>query len=143
MVLAGNNINDITTVKESLNTSFCIKNLGKLKYFLGLEIARSREGFHICQRKYALDILKNIGMLGAKPVATPMQKQSDRLFNQEDEIHDITTYRRTIGRLPYLVNTRPNICFVVQFLSQYIQRPSMYHCQAMQRVLRYIKTSPA
>ena len=139
--LAGNNINDITTVNKSINVAFYIKDLGKFKYFMGLEIARSREGIHICQRKYVLDILKDIGMLGAKLVATPMQKQSDRLFNQEDVIHDITTYGRTIGHLLYLVSTQPNICFSVLFLSQYVHKPSTYHHQAMQRVLRYIKTS--
>ena len=104
-----NNINDIITVNESLNATFCIKDLGKLKYFLGLEIARSQKGIHICQRKYAFNILKDTDMLGAKPIVTPMQKQSYRLFNQEDEIHDITTYRKTIGRLLYLVNTQADI----------------------------------
>ena len=48
------------------------KDLGELKYLLGLEVARSKKGIHLCQRKYALDILKENGMLGSKPCFTPL-----------------------------------------------------------------------
>ena len=55
-----------------LDQTFKIKDLGNLKYFLGLEIARSSAGIHLCQRKYTLDILFDSGMLGCRPNATPM-----------------------------------------------------------------------
>ena len=58
-------------------------------------------------------------------------------------VHNITLYRRIIGRLLYLVNTRPDISFSVQFLSQFVQAPSKLHHQAVQRILRYIKSFPA
>ena len=58
-------------------------------------------------------------------------------------MHDISTYQRIIGRLPYLVNTRHDISFFVQCFSQFVQAPTKLHHQATQRVLNYIKFSPA
>jgi len=59
IILAGNCMNGIKEIKNQLHTTFKIKDLGQLKYFLGLEISKTHEGIHICQRKYALDILAN------------------------------------------------------------------------------------
>jgi len=75
IILISDDMHEINTVKNLLNATFKIKDLGKLKYFLGLEIARTREGIHLCQKKYALEILDDAGMLGAKPATTPMQKK--------------------------------------------------------------------
>jgi uncharacterized membrane protein YciS (DUF1049 family) len=55
------------------NDKFRLKDLGPLKYFLGLEIARSIEGIFVCQRKYALEILEDLGLLASKPVNFPIE----------------------------------------------------------------------
>ena len=62
----------IQRLKQHLFNHFQTKELGKLKYFLGLEIAQSTSGVVMSQRKYALNILEEIGMLECKPVNTPM-----------------------------------------------------------------------
>ena len=59
-------------MKRYLQNSFRTKDLGKLRYFLGIEVERSKEGISLSQMKYVLDILKEIGLLGSKPVETPM-----------------------------------------------------------------------
>ena len=130
ILIAGNNMNEINKVKSFLNASFEIKDLGNLKFFLGLEVARTKKGIHICQRKYALDILADASMLNAKPATTPMVKKNEKLFEQNYSVHDITAYRRIIGRLLYLVHTRPDISFSIQFLSQFVQAPTKLHHQA-------------
>jgi len=66
ILIVGNNANDINTVKDSLNTTFKIKDLGPLKFFLGLEIVRTVKGIHVCQCKYALEILADVGDVECK-----------------------------------------------------------------------------
>jgi len=70
VILAGNSIFEFTFIKSVLHDAFKIKDLGQLKYFLGLEVAHSKSGISLCQRKYCLDLLEDSGLLGSKPVST-------------------------------------------------------------------------
>ena len=142
IILAGNHLSDIEQITQSLDDTFKVKNLGNLKYFLGLEIARSSEGIHVSQRKYALDILADSGLLASKACATLITKDTKGLFEGGVPLKDITPYQRLIGRLLYLTNTRPDIGYVAQFLSQFIQSPTKEHLATANRVLRYIKAAP-
>ena len=75
IILTGNNLKTITHITKLLDQTFSIKDLGILKFFLGLEVARSSHGIQgscSCQRKYVLDILSDSGMLGSRPTSTPM-----------------------------------------------------------------------
>lgn len=113
LVLAGNDMSEIEQVKHYLDHKFSIKDLGKLKFFLGFEVARSTKGITMYQRKYALDLLNDTGLLGAKPCTTPMDSTLKRQKNSGTPLTDITAYRCLIGRLLYLTHTRPDICFLV------------------------------
>ena len=73
MVLTGNDEEEIQRLKQSLAQEFEIKDLGYLKYFLGIEVARSRHGIFLSQRKYILDLLKETGMLGCKAIDNPIE----------------------------------------------------------------------
>lgn len=53
ILVTGNNLNQIIETKAALHKMFKIKYLGELKYFLGIEFARSKEGTMMHQRKYA------------------------------------------------------------------------------------------
>jgi len=144
VILAGNSLVEIDKIKASLHEAFRIKDLGSLKYFLGFEVARSTKGIHLCQRKYALDILSETGMLDCKPCQTPLMNNTKILFDKTAEpVNDPDSYRRLIGKLLYLTNSRPDICYSVHLLSQFVQAPTIYHQQAAQHILRYLKTSPA
>jgi len=70
-VLLGNDLIEIQGITELLDNAFKIKDLGELRCFLGFEVARKHVGINLCQRKYALDILSDAGMLGSKPASTP------------------------------------------------------------------------
>ncbi|RVW12305.1 Retrovirus-related Pol polyprotein from transposon RE2 [Vitis vinifera] len=102
---------------------YLTKDLGKLKYFLGIEIAQSSFGVVLSQRKYALDILEETG--------------------QGEPLGDPGRYRRLVGNLNYLTITRPDISFPVSVVSQFLQSPCDSHWDAVIRILRYIKSTPS
>jgi hypothetical protein len=139
ILIASNDMPSVHALKESLHAEFKLKDLGPLKYFLGLEVARSTKGISLCQRKYALDILSDSGLLASKPVATPMEQNLKMSQSTGDLLDDPSIYRRLVGRLLYLTVTRPDISYSVQKLSQFMSRPTNAHLTAANRVLRYIK----
>jgi hypothetical protein len=143
IVLASNDSSAISNITNLLNAQFKLKDLGILKFFLGLEIARTSLGISVCQRKYALEILEDSGLLASKPVKFPMDPNAK--FSRLDGplLSDPTTYRRLVGRLLYLTITRPDLSYCVQTLSQFMSAPCQSHMNAAYRVLRYLKSNPS
>ena len=142
IVITGNDQDGIQKLKQHLFTHFQTKDLGKLKYFLGIEIAQSSSGVVLSQRKYALDILEETGMLDCKPVDTPMDPNVKLVPGQGESFGDPGRYRRLVGKLNYLTITRPDISFPVSVVSQFLQSPCDSHWDAVIRILRYIKSTP-
>lgn len=136
VVLASSDVNQIQQIKDHLHSVFQIKDLGNLRFFLRLEVARNHKGIAVNQRKYALDLLTETGFLSSKPMKTPMIQTLKLCQNDGEPLADNTQYRRLIGKLLYLTITRPDICFAVQQLSQFLDKPTTIHLQAAHRVLR-------
>ncbi|RVW45970.1 Soluble starch synthase 3, chloroplastic/amyloplastic [Vitis vinifera] len=111
IILSGNDMEELQNLKKYLSEEFEIKDLGNLKYFLGMEVARSRKGIVVSQRKYILDLLKETGMLGCKLIDTPMDSQKKLGIEKESTPVDRGRYQRLVGRLIYLSHTRPDIGF--------------------------------
>ena len=141
ILITGNDLKAVYTLKRFLHSHFRIKDLGDLKYFLGIEVSRSQKGIAISQRKYTLEILKDGGILGAKPVNFPME-QNTKLSDAGDLLNDPSQYRRLVGRLIYLTITRPDIMYSVYVLSRFMHAPRKPHMEAALRVLRYLKGAP-
>ncbi|KAK2388029.1 putative mitochondrial protein [Trifolium repens] len=142
LVLGGTDINEINHLKALLDSKFSIKDLGSLKYFLGIEVARSKIGVSLCQRKYTLDLLQDSGLLAAKPVNTHMQPHLQLHQSPGNVLTDPTPYRRLVGRLLYLTHSRPEISYVVSKLSQFLASPTDTHMLAALHVLKYLKNNP-
>ncbi|XP_019172762.1 PREDICTED: uncharacterized protein LOC109168175 [Ipomoea nil] len=124
-----------------LDTSFKIKDLGNLNYFLGIEAFKNPNGISLHQRKYTLEILKENGFFDAKPAKTPCTP-SLRLNNTEGTLLDNPKiFRRLVGKLVYLTNTRADISYSVQQLSQFVDKPRDSHLTAAHSILRYLKGS--
>ena len=139
MVITGNDSACVDRLKKLLDQKFGIKELGLLKYFLGLEIARSPKGFSINQRKYALDILKEASMIGCKPARTPMEQQLKLSKGDGELLKDAGQFRRLIGKLMYLTLSRTDITYSVHRLSQFLAQPRVPHMRAATRILQYLK----
>ena len=109
LILAGSDSTEIGRLKTKLSSVFHMKDLGPLKYFLGIELARFENGLFLCQRKYTLDILVEAGVLAAKPSEFPME-QNHSLPTSTSPLFDAPDrYRCLIEHLIYLTITRPEL----------------------------------
>ncbi|CAL8999384.1 unnamed protein product [Prunus brigantina] len=142
MIITGNDKQEISQLQDYLATEFEMKDLGGLKYFLGIEVARSQQGIFLSQRKYVLDLLTDTGMLDCKPADTPIV-QNHHLGEYPDQVPtNKERYQRSVGRLIYLSHTRPDIAYAVSVVSQFMHSPSEDHMNAVLRILRYLKSAP-
>ena len=142
IILTGDDNGEIDKLKKLLAFEFEIKDLGEVKYFLGMEFARSKQGISVCQRKYVLDLLGETGMLGCKPAETPMECNLKFEAAQPENQIDKEKYQKLVGKLIYLAHTRPDITFVVGVVSQFMHSPGQEHYDAVIRILRYLKGTP-
>ena len=117
MVITSNDHACVVSFKSVLDQKFGIKDLGSLKYFLGLEIARNKSGINLSQRKYALEVLEETGMTRCKPIQTPMEQELKLSKDSGDLLTDLGQYRRLIGKLMYLTLSKPDITYAVHRLS--------------------------
>ncbi|XP_031277430.1 uncharacterized protein LOC116135863 [Pistacia vera] len=117
ILVAGNALPQIQFFKNLISTHFKNKDLGSLKFFLGLEVARTFTGIFLNQQKYALDILSDSGQLGARTASFPMEQHLKLSNEDESLLPDPSIYRRLVGCLIYLTITRPYIVYAINILS--------------------------
>jgi len=138
IIITGNNSELIHRLITLLNLEFKLRNLGYARYFLGIEVSPTSMGLVLSQHKYVLDILNRAGMSLCKPVDTPssvskLDLQSIELFS------DTTHFRQIVGALQYLTFTRPDICYAVNKVCQFMHAPTEGHWAAVKLILRYLK----
>ena len=117
-------------VRRRLATEFKMKDLGIMHYFLGMEVWKNTNEIFLSQGKYAVEILKKFGMMNCMAMATPMASNLKLLSDASSDTIDVMMYRQMIGSLMYLTNMRPDICFALNTLSQYLTDPRSVHLTA-------------
>eukprot|EP00253_Pinus_taeda_P031781 PITA_31781 len=125
--------------KKNLATEFNMKDLGQMHYFLGLEVWQQKGEIFLGQGRYATEILKRFEMEDCRPMTTPMITNWKKIDALEDKDVDPTLYKQLIGSLMYLVNTRPDICYTVNSLSQFMVELKRAQWVAAKHVLRYLQ----
>ena len=139
IIRTGDNTREVERLKKVLATKFEVKDLGQMWYFLGMEVAKSRKGISISKRKYVLDLLIEIGMLGCKLSDTPIKAR--KMIESDEKPVDRERYQRLVGRLIYISHTRPDITFAISVVRQYMHSPKESHLEALYKILRYLKGS--
>ena len=127
IVITSNDQDGIQKLKQHLFSYFQTKDLGKLEYFLDIEVAQSNSGVVISQRKYTLDLLTDTGMLDCKHVDTPMDLNVKLVPGHGEPLRDQGRYLRLDGKLNYFTITRPNNSFHMSVVSQFLQSPCDCH----------------
>ena len=133
---------EIQRLKDFLHVEFKIKDFGLLHYFLGMEILRDENGIIISQRKYILDLLAEFDISHLHSVSSPMDPSCKLTADSGKLMSDPTIYRHLIGKLNYLTHTRPDLCYAILSLNQFMQQPSEKYFTVALRVLCYLKGSP-
>lgn len=116
-------------------------DLGKMRYFLGLEVLQLPNSIFISQKKYALEILKRFSMDHSNSVQNPIVPgiKITKEIGSGERVNK-SHFKQLIGCLMYLTTaTRPDLAYVVSLLSRYMENPSVKHLQVAKRVLRYLK----
>uniref|UniRef100_A0A803QSE2 Reverse transcriptase Ty1/copia-type domain-containing protein n=1 Tax=Cannabis sativa TaxID=3483 RepID=A0A803QSE2_CANSA len=139
IIVATNNSAALKDFVATLDAQFKLKDLGTLHFFLGLEIARCNKGISVSQRPFTIQLLKDTGHLGTKPVSTPMEPNIKLNNETGKQLQNPTQYRSLIKKLIYLTITTPDISFAVNKLSQYLHTHREPHFHAANRILQYLK----
>ncbi|KAL0313239.1 UNVERIFIED_CONTAM: Retrovirus-related Pol polyprotein from transposon RE1 [Sesamum radiatum] len=114
----------------------------RLKYFLGLEIARSMACLSVTQHKYIRDIILDTGLQDSKPAHTPLPMGLKLSAQDVAPLSDPEPYRRLVGRLLYLSFTRPDVSFGAQQLTQFVHQSGQVHMDVALHLVRYLKSCP-
>ncbi|KAJ4820349.1 polyprotein [Rhynchospora pubera] len=138
MIYFGTNDAMLREFKEQMMAVFEMTDLGKMHYFLGLEVEQEEGRIFISQRKYATDLVAKFGLKGCNPVQTPMNTNEKLTLVDGTGPTDATRFRSLIGGLMYLIHTRPDIAHSVGVVSRFMQNPTKQHMGAAKRILRYV-----
>ena len=132
IVITESDSKGISSFKTFLQSQFHTKDLGMLRYFLGIEVMLTKHGVFLSQRKYVLDLLFETRKLGVKPYSSPMVLGIH--LTKEGE-----TFENLKGKLNYLTVTSLDIAYSVSVVSQYMSSLTIDDWALVEQILCYLK----
>jgi hypothetical protein len=141
LIFTGNCEVLIDDFKCSMKKNFAMTDLGKMRYFLGVEVTQETRGIFIAKQKYAKEILSRFGMEQCNMVCNPIVPGNRLSKDKSGKRIDATNFKQMVGCLMYLLATRPDLAYVVCVIARYMERPTEMHFAAAKRILRYLKGS--
>ncbi|CAL5326432.1 unnamed protein product [Camellia sinensis] len=136
LIFTGNDELMFAEFKNSMLREFDMTDLGRMRFFLGIEVLQRSDGIYICQRNY---VLERFRMENSNSVHNPIVPGC-KLFKDENGIGvDETLFKQMVGCLMYLTAMRPDLMFAVSLISRYMAKPTELHLLAAKRILRYLK----
>lgn len=122
-----------------MSTHFDMSDLGKLSYYLGIEVQEGNGFIKLKQTAYAKRILEKAGLSDCNPTRYPMDPKLVITKAKERRAGNPTEFKSLVGGLRYLVHTRPYVAYSVGIVSRFMERPTLVPFNAAKRILRYIK----
>jgi hypothetical protein len=136
MIYTGNMMLD--SFRSAMKNEFEMKDLGLMKYFLGIEVEQSDHGIFISQHKYDVEVLKKFKMEKCKTADTPISLGTKLRKEDLGSVISSTSYKQLVGSLMYLTTTRRDITYATSFISKFMESPKDSHWKVGKRILRYI-----
>ncbi|MCO5604914.1 hypothetical protein L7F22_059089 [Adiantum nelumboides] len=156
LIIGVDALNDVEHVKALLCKQFDMKDLGELRYFLGIEMIRNEGGIWLLRKKYGLDayevwngccrrsmgwMLMKYGMADCKPISTPLNQNLKLRINEGEVLDDATMYRRIVGSLIYITISLPDLSYAIGLVGQFMQLPRKPHLDAVRHILRHARAT--
>ncbi|WVZ48804.1 LOW QUALITY PROTEIN: hypothetical protein U9M48_000211 [Paspalum notatum var. saurae] len=138
LILTGAEEEAVSVFKDEMKRSFKMSDLGRLSYYLGIEVKQEHGRITLCQAAYSAKLLDKVGMAGCNSVHIPMETGLKLSKDSPNPPVDATLYRSIVGSLRYLVHTRPDIAFAVGMVSRFMESPTTEHMSVVKHLLRYI-----
>lgn len=134
IVVTGTNSSARDKFVTELHDRFSLKDLGRLNYFLGIQVTYSANGVFLSQQKYIRDLLCRASMDKVNSSPTPMVSTCHLSSHEGNPIEDEHLFRSIVGALQYVVITRPDIAFAVNRVCQFMHKPLDSHFKAVKRI---------
>ncbi|KAK5839222.1 hypothetical protein PVK06_007996 [Gossypium arboreum] len=139
IIVTSSDSSAINQFVKSLHHQFSLTDLGKLNYFLGIEVTYTTDGLVLNKKKYILDLLKKASMDKSNSSPTRMVSTYRLSAHEGSSVDDEIFFRSIVGALQYVVITRPDIAFSVNKVCQFMHRPLDTHFKAVKRILKYLQ----
>lgn len=139
LIYTGNCDKQIIEFKKSMKSEFAMTDMGKLKFFLGLEANQRTDGIFLCQKKYVTELLQRFGMSDSNSVHNSMVPRCKLSKDEDGKGVDKTLYKQMVGNLMYATATCSDIMYSVSQVSQFMENLKEFHLQAVKRIIRYLK----
>lgn len=139
LLVTGTAVENIERFKEQMEKQFEMSNLGRLTYYIGIEVDQRSDCIELKQTAYAKKLLERAGMAECNPIKYLMGPKAQLHKNENGKLVNPTVFKSIIGGLRYFIYIRPNISYSVGVVSRFMERPTMLHLNDAKRILRYIK----
>lgn len=139
LLVTGTTSSSILKFKKQMADEFEMTDLGRLTYYLGIEVNQLENCTELKQEAYAKKLLERSSMAECKAAKYPMETKFQLDKDAKGKEVNSTQFKSIVGSLRYLVHTRPDIAYAVGIVSRYMERPTELHQTAVKRILHYIK----
>ncbi|MCO5560056.1 hypothetical protein L7F22_013662 [Adiantum nelumboides] len=118
LIIGDDALEDVEHVKALLHKQFDMKDLGELRYILGIEMIRNGSGIWLSQKKYGLDMLMKYDMADCKPISTPLDQNLKLRIEEGEVLDDAMMYCKIVGNLIYMTISQPYLSYAIGLMSQ-------------------------
>jgi hypothetical protein len=128
----------IAAVKRILHERFLMMNMGLLYFFFGLKFSQDASSIKLSQAKYTRELLERFHMTDSKFTLNPFLSGVRIEDGGDTPLADNTLYKKLVGSLLYLTNSRPYLSYAIGALSKFMKEPHELHSKVAKCILRYV-----